>query len=326
MKAVVIDDTVTDRPLVYREVPEPPFGDMDLLIAVRAAGVNRADLRRAAGHFAASEKRPLSIAGLELAGEVIAVGKSVSNFASGDRVMAMAGSAYAEQAVVDARLAIPVPRSFDWHQAAATPISFITAYDALTAAADFKKNESVLVQGASSGAGIATVQVARWLGAREIFGTAGSRDKLDRLVKLGCTVPIDYKTDNIVSVILQKTDMEGVDVVIDVVGAHMAQVNIDAAATGGRIVCLGRVAGSQSTVNLDEFSRKRLRMIGVTFRTRSLEERIAVIETFRNKVLPALDDGSLRPVVDSVLPLTEAARAQEYMRDNRHFGKIVLIT
>jgi NADPH2:quinone reductase len=326
MKAVVIDESAAGRPLVYREdVPDPVPGPADLLIAVRAAALNRADLRRAATHFASSEgAKGLAVAGLELAGEVLATGSEVKGFARGDRVMAMSGGAYAERAVVDHRLAIPVPGSFDWKQAAATPITFVTAYDALLSAAQFKAGESVLVQGASTGAGMAAVQIARWKGANRIFGTA-SGPKLERIRDLGCTVAIDYTAENVADVVMKHTDKHGVEVVLDHVGDKAVQTNIDAAAIKARIVCVGRVAGVEATLNVDEFSRKRIHMIGVTFRTRSMDERTAVIRSFCANVLPELDRGGIGPVIDSVYPLKEAGLAQEHMRSNQHFGKIVLI-
>jgi len=325
MKAIVIDEALADRPLRYQDVPEPVCGKSDLLIAVKAAALNRADLRRAATHFAASDKKnSLPIAGVELAGEVAALGADVTGFAVGDRVMAMAGGAYAEQAVIDYRLAIRVPPAMSWEEAAATPITFVTAHDALMNAASFKAGESVFVQGASSGAGIASVQIARLKGAAHVFGTAGSPDKLERLRALGCDVPINYRSEDFVAVIRERTQSRGADVVIDLVGSHTAQGNVDAAAIRGRIVCVGRVAGLDATMNLDEFSRKRIHMIGVTFRTRSMEERIAAVRAFCDDVLPALAQGTIRPVIDSVHPLREAAAAQERMRANQHFGKIVL--
>ena len=325
MKAIVIDAGQPSRPLVLREVPDPAVGRNDLLIAVRAAALNRADLRRAASHFAASEQNSVAaIAGLEFAGEVIAVGADVHDFAIGARVMAMAGNAYAEKAVVDYRLAIPVPTALDWQQAAATPITFITAYDALTTAAELTAGESVFIQGASSGAGIAAVQIAHIRGARQVLGTAGDARKLARLRELGCDVPINYRTQNFVSVVREMTGSAGAEVIIDHVGGTAVQGNIDAAAIKGRIVCVGRVSGVEATINLDEFSRKRLHMIGVTFRTRTLDERIQVIRRFCADMLPQLENGSVHPVIDNVYPLADAGLAQERMRANLHFGKIIL--
>jgi NADPH:quinone reductase-like Zn-dependent oxidoreductase len=187
-----------------------------------------------------------------------------------------------------------------------------------------KQGEDVFVQGASSGAGIAAVQIARFLGARQVFGTAGAKEKLEGIRALGCDVPIDYRSQDFVSVIREKTANRGADIVIDLVGSHTAQGNVDASAIAGRIICVGRVAGVDATMNLDEFSRKRIRMIGVTFRTRSMEERIAAVQAFRDNILSALREGKLKPVIDSVFSLSQAAAAQERMRENKHFGKIVL--
>ncbi len=325
MKAVVIDESRAERPLIYTDVPDPRPGPTDLLVVVRAAALNRADLRRAATNFASSERRgAAAIAGLELAGEVIATGAEVKGFGAGDRIMAMAGGAYAELATIDYRLAIPVPASFAWTQAAATPITFVTAYDALMSAAEFKPGESVLVQGASTGVGIAAIQLAKMAGARTVYGTAGAEGKLQRIAELGCDVPIDYHTQNFVDVIRERTQDVGVDVVLDLVGSTTAQGNIDSAAIRGRIICVGRVAGVDATINLDEFARKRIRMIGVTFRTRSLEERTEVMRRFTQEIVPTLDRGMVRSVIDSVFPLAEASAAQERMRANKHFGKIIL--
>ena len=148
--------------------------------------------------------------------------------------------------------------------------------------------------------------------------------KLKGIRALGCDVPIDYHSQNFVAVIRETTGGRGADIVIDLVGSHTAQGNVDASAIAGRIVCVGRVAGLEATINLDEFSRKRIRMIGVTFRTRSMEERIAAVHKFRDGVYRRWSKGNIRPMIDSVFPLSEAAVAQERMRENQHFGKIVL--
>ena len=326
MKAITIEGNGPGAALVLRDVPAPQPEPNDVLVAVRAAAVNRADLRRAATHFAASDKAGHApIAGVEIAGVVIGLGASVKGYAIGDRVMGMAGSAYAEQVKVDHRLIVKVPATLDWQQAGSIPVSFITAHDALARAAALQPGETVLVQGASTGAGIAAVQIAKLMGARLVLGTAGEPRKLAGLARLGCDVPIDYRNDDFVRVVRQHTQDAGVDVVIDIVGGAAAQGNVDAARIAGRIVCLGRVAGVEATLNLDEFSRKRLTMIGITFRTRSLAERVAAIDRFRDELLPAIADGRVKPVVDRTFALAEAMAAQEYLRANKHFGKVLLM-
>lgn len=325
MKAVVIEGIGPAATLALREVPDPKWSDTELLVAVRAAALNRADLRRTANHFAASDSsRPVAIAGLEMAGEVAGMGAAVQGFRLGDRVMAMAGGSYAEKVCIDHRLAIPVPESLSWQEAAATPITFVTAHDALLTAGCMKPGETMLVQGGSTGAGIAAIQIAKLKGARTIFATAGNSEKLAKLRTLGCDVALDYRKDAVARIINERTDGKGVDLVIDIVGGSAAQVNIDALAIRGRVVCVGRVAGADATMNLDEFSRKRAHMIGVTFRTRSLEERIKAVRLFCDDLLPALAAKKIRPVIDTEMPLAAVAAAQERMRANQHFGKIIL--
>jgi NADPH:quinone reductase len=324
MKAVVIVDENGASSLRLQTVPEPEFGPNDLLVDIHAAAVNRADLRRASTHFAGSESGPtVAIGGLEMAGEVAAVGEAVTGFSIGDRVMAMAGRAWAEQVAVDHRLALPVPRPFSWTEAGATPISFITAHDALVSAAGLRPGETVLVRGASSAAGLAAVQVARELGAARVFATTNTPAKLNVLADLGAE-PLDSSGGPLAPAIEAMTDGRGVDIVIDIVGAGVVQDNIDAAAVTGRIICLGRLAGTEGSFNLDEFSRKRIRMIGVTFRTRTFEERTAVISRFREEMLPLLESHAVRPMIDSTFPLADVERAEQYVRDNQSFGKVVI--
>ena len=324
MKAIVIDETSPGRALRSEIVPEPTIGRTDLLVAVKAAGVNRADLRRAVTHFGPSTIRPSPVAGLELAGEVVAVGADVKGFTVGDRIMAMAGNAFAVRASVDYRLSVRVPPSMTWETAAATPVAFITAHNALITVGAFKAGESVLVQGATTSAGIATVQIARVKNAVKVFGTAGTPEKLSRLRSLGCDVVINYSENEMASIISEQTDARGIDVTIDYAGGNLVQKNIDCARIRGRIICAGRVAGTDATINIDEFSRKQLQMTGVTNRTRSLDERIVIVRTFCDDLMSALEQGQIAPIVDSVYALEDAEIALEYMRSNKHFGKIVL--
>lgn len=324
MQAIVIETSQGVTYLRQREVAQPQPGPEDLIVDVRASALNRADLRRAPSHFAASESQQgPAVGGLEMAGEVSAVGAAVRGFAPGDRVMAMAGGAWAEQVRLDHRLALPVPSGMTWATAAAIPISFVTAHDALVSAARLRAGESVLVRGASSAAGIATVQIARELGAGTVLGTTNGRPKLDLLESLGCQ-PILTASEPIADVIRSRTDGRGSDIVIDIVGAGTVQDNIDAATVTGRIICLGRLAGADGTFNLDEFSRKRITMKGVTFRTRSFDERAAAITLFREQMLPLLSAGKLRPVIDRSFAFGEVDEAQAYMSENRNFGKVII--
>jgi NADPH:quinone reductase-like Zn-dependent oxidoreductase len=258
-----------------------------------------------------------------MAGVVAAVGSDVRDFAVGDRVMAMAGGAWAQRVRVDHRLAMPVPVGLSWAQAAAIPVSFVTAHDALASAARLARGEFVLVRGASSAAGLAAIQVARVLGAGRVYGTTNSAAKIPVLERFGCQAILSGD-DGVASVIRQLTGGAGVEIVIDIVGAGAVQDNIDAAAIAGRIVCLGRLAGTEGKFNLDEFSRKRIHMIGVTFRTRTFEERAAAVARFREKMLASLSSGALQPVIDRAFSFRDIEKAQCYMRENRNFGKVII--
>lgn len=325
MRAVVIEDSDRGSRLAMRTVPEPTVGSTDVLVRVETAGLNRADLRRATSHFAGSERRSGAVVGgLEMAGEVIGVGDGVTGFSVGDRVMAMTGAAWAELVGVDHRLTLPVPRDLPWPEAAAVPISFVTAHDALATAGGLTRGQSVLVQGATTAAGIAVSQVARLLGAEPVIGTTRAAEKLEFLKELGCHVALATTDGGISETVRRLTGDRGADLVIDIVGGEAVAENIDAVAVLGRIVCVGRVGGTDARLNLDEFARKRVTMIGVTFRTRSLEERASVVSKFRHELLPCFGTGALRPVIDSVFALDEIEEAQERMRTDRHRGKIIV--
>jgi NADPH:quinone reductase len=323
MQAITIDGAPAAAKLLVRDVPDPVPGPDDLIVEVRASALNRADLRHAPSHFASSEaRRGPAIGGLEMAGRVVALGDDVREFAVGTPVMAMTGGSWAQRVKVNHHLVLPVPDGFTWAQAAATPISFITAHDALVSAAALSAGERVLVRGATSAAGLAAIQIARELGARA-FGSTNSPAKLPLLSSLGC-VGIDSSHGGIAATIRQLTDDMGVDVLIDIVGAGVVQDNIDATAVSGRIVCLGRLAGTEGTFNLDEFSRKRIHMIGVTFRTRTFAERASAVRKFRAEMFGSLSAGVIHPIIDRVFSLHEIEDAENYMGENHSRGKIVI--
>ena len=295
MKAWVIENKPLGNRLAWCEVPEPRPGQGELLVSVRAVGLNRADLSLRAGHFERiSTRPPAPIAGLEAAGEVIAVGADVNEFRVGDRVMGM-------------------------------PVAMFTAHDALVSTGRLRHGDRVLVQAAASGVGIAALQVARELGASVVLGTAGSSEKLVELARFGLTHGIDYRSEHIGERVLALTNGEGVDVIIDMVGAGAAAANLQSAALGARWVQVGRMAGSLAQIDLDLLSKKRLSQIGVTFRTRNIDEFAAVVHGAERDLGPALSAGRFAMPVTRVFGLDEADRAQEFMRKNLHLGKIVLL-
>ncbi len=323
MKAVVIAPDNGNVTFALRDLPPPVPGPNDVLVAVKAAGLNRANLIRS---YPVRSSRPdgVVIAGGEIAGEVIAVGAAVSEFHPGDRVMGMAEGSFAEQAIMDHRLAMPVADGIGWEVAACIPVVYATAHDALISNAALTPGETVLINAASSGVGIAAIQIARYKGAGLIAATSGSPDKLARLPEIGADLVIDYRRENFAEAVLAKTERRGADVIIDNVGGSMLADNIKAAAVKARMISVGRLGGNTDELDLDELARKRIKLIGVTFRTRSAEERIAVVRRFVEDCLDAMAQRAFLPVVDRVFPLDAVAEAMKYMRSNTHFGKLAL--
>jgi NADPH2:quinone reductase len=310
--------------LALREVPEPTPGAGELLVDVRAIGLNRADLLLRPGHYERLATRPpAAIAGLEAAGVVLGVGAGVRGFSPGDRVMGMPSGAYAERVLLHHRLALPVPSALPWERAAALPVALLTAHDALATAGRLRPGETVLVQGATSGVGIVAVQAARLLGATRVFGTTTSPDKRARLAALGVDGVLDARGD-FGAALLEATGGSGADVIVDLVGAPAAAGHLRAAALGARWVQVGRVGGAVAQIDLNELSRKRLSLVGVTFRTRDLEQFAEVVAAAWRDLGAAVADGRLVSPVDGTWPLADAARAHDHLRANRQFGKLVL--
>jgi NADPH2:quinone reductase len=324
--AVIVADGERNR-LEIRAVERPAAGPGQLLVRVRAIGINRADLMLRAGHFRNLGGAPAApIAGLEFAGEVVDQGDAASGWAAGARVMAMGASAYAEYATVDARLAMRVPDGVSWEQAASLPVALMTAHDAVVTNGRLARGETILIQGASTGVGIAAIQIARVMGASKVFGTSTSAAKLARLAALGLDVGIDTGAEDFSTRIRADTGERGVDLIVDHVGASALPGNLAAAAIRGRVVNVGRMGGKMGEIDLDLLSLKRIALIGVTFRTRTPEEVQALIAVMQRDLWPHVAAGRIALPVDRVYRLEEAAAAHERMRANAHLGKIVLIT
>ncbi|MEO5883717.1 MAG: zinc-binding dehydrogenase [Caldimonas sp.] len=321
MKAIVVEGSGLR---LATDLPEPCPGPEQLKVRIHAAGVNFADLMRKPSHFGSGASAGPAVAGLEFAGTVEQIGRDVRGFAPGDRVMAMDGGGYAEAAVVDHRLVARVPERLGWPEAAAVMVSFMTAHDALCTQGRFAAGDSVLVQGCTSGVGIAAAQLARHLHASAVIGTSTTAAKLAAMPDWGVDVLVNVREQSVVEAVQRETGGAGVAVIVDAVGGAAAADNLAAAAIGGRWITVGRVDGKSASIELNEFARKRLELIGVTFRTRSLFERIEVVERFAKGVLRALASGAIRPKIDRVFDLAEAAAAQDHVRNGRHFGKVVL--
>lgn len=326
MKAVVITRPGGPEVLEYREVPDPVAGPEDLLVRVRATALNRADLlQRMGGYPQPGPKPAFEIPGLEYAGEVVAVGERVEGFAVGERVMGLlAGGGYAELVVTHHRLAMKVPANLSWEEAGATPEVYITAHDALLQCG-LAAGERVLIHAAGSGVGVAAVQIAKAMGASLVVGTAGSEEKLERARELGLDVGVNYREEDFAEAVARATGGRGVDVVLDVIGADYLERNLRALAPKGRMVIVGLMGGSAAQANLGLLLQKRLQVRGTTLRARPLEEKAVATRAFEKSVLPHIESGRVKVVIDRVYALRDAAEAHAYMATNANFGKIVLV-
>ena len=308
-----------------REVEMPIPGPRQLLIRVRAAALNRADLYMLEGSYQPNTKtQTVYTAGLELAGEVEAVGTDAQDFAVGERVMGSTLGAFAAYALLDHRHAIAVPESLGWAEAAALPVGLSTAHDALVTQAGVKAGDSVLVVGATSSVGLLAVELARALGADPVIATTTSGRKGGNLKAAGAHFVINTATENLADGVDDATGGVGVDIALDHVGGQPFAELFMATRIGGTIVNIGRLAGPQCTINLDQLSFRRLKVRGTTFSVRSAEERAEVCAALIPDALPAVAAGRLKPVIDTVFRFEEAQRAAERMRSNEAVGKLVL--
>ncbi len=305
------------------DVPVPRPGQ--LLVRVRAAGLNRADLHMLRGTYnpTASTLRTFT-AGLELAGEVAVVGAGVEGFEVGDRVMGTTLGAFAPFALVDHRHVIPVSAALSWTDAAALPVGLTTEHDALVTQAGFEAGQHVLITGATSGVGLVGVQLAKALGASSVTATTTSPSKTDALLHAGADHVVDTTESRLSDSVAALTGGAGVDVTLDHVGGDLFAELLSATRSLGTIVNIGRLGGSSATVDLDQLAFRRLRVIGTTFSIRTAEERGQVFAALRADVLPALADGRILPIVDSVFTFDDAQFAADRAGSNEAIGKIVI--
>jgi len=305
-----------------RPVPSPGAGEV--LIAVEAAGVNRADLVQREGNYPPPPGAS-DLPGLEVAGRVAAVGLGAGRFKPGDAVCALlTGGGYAEYCAAPEAQCLPVPADFSMVEAASLPEALFTAWHNLFERGRLGAGDGVLIHGGTSGIGTAAIQLAKAFGASPIFATAGSRDKCHACEGLGATRAIDYKREDFVKVVKDGTGGRGVDVVLDMVGGDYIQRDFSALAPDGRLVFIAFLAGSTASVNFLPIMLKRLTVTGSTLRARRVEEKGAIAAALLREVWPLLDAGKLKPVVHQTFPLAEAADAHRLMGSSTHIGKLVL--
>jgi putative PIG3 family NAD(P)H quinone oxidoreductase len=323
VKAVVVRTPGGPEALEVIERPDLEAGPGELLVEVAATALNRADVLQRKGLYPPPEGAT-DVLGLEMAGEVAALGEGVEGWKVGDRVCAvLAGGGYAEQVTVPASCALPVPDGVDLVEAAAIPEVFTTAYDNVFNRAFLAEGETLLVHGGASGVGTAATQLAKWFGCT-VYVTAGSKEKLDACAELGADAGISYRDEDFVARTRELTGGRGVDVVLDIIGADYLERNLKALALEGRLVVIGLMGGAKAPLNLGVLLARRLTVTGSTLRARSVAEKAELAGQMREEVWPGFSDGALRPVVDRILPLEEAAAAHQAMERSEHIGKIVL--
>jgi len=324
MKAVVVREPGGPEALVYADVPDPEIGPDDVLVDVTATAVNRADLLQRQGHYnpppGASE-----VIGLECSGTVAAVGAAVTGHEVGDQVCALlSGGGYATRVAVPAGQVMPVPDGVDLVTAAALPEVAATVWSNVMMVAGLQPGEVFLVHGGAGGIGTFAIQLATAVGAT-VLTTGGSAEKLAFCADLGADVTINYRDQDFVEVVREATDGHGADVILDNMGAAYLGRNVSALALEGRLVVIGMQGGTRAELDLNALMRKRAAVIATTLRARPVAEKAAICRAVTEHVWPLVADGTIRAIVDTTMPLAEAAEAHRRMESGGHTGKIVLV-
>ena len=307
--------------LCERPMPEPKAGE--LLIKVHAAGINRPDVWQRLGSYAVP-KGASDIPGLEIAGEVVGGDLADSGFKLGDMVCALAqGGGYAEYCTAPIEQCLPIPKGLDVVEAASLPETFFTVWSNVFDRVGLTGNETLLVQGGTSGIGVTAIQIATALGHR-VFATAGSDDKCRACEVLGAEIGINYKTEDFVEVVKTATNGKGVDVILDIIGGDYVPREINCLADDGRLVFIALAGGNKATVSLGQVMLRRLTITGSTLRARPVAFKAAIADQLRTKVWPLIESGKIKPVVYQTFTLEDAAQAHTLMESSTHIGKIVL--
>ena len=322
MKAITMPRFGSSEVLELADVPPPAVGDEDIRFAVAGAGLNGADIAQREGRYPAPAGAP-AWPGLEASGIVTEVGSAVTGFAVGDPVCALLlGGGYAEEVVVDAGLVLPVPAGVSVLDAAALPEAAATVWSNLYQMGALQPGETVLVHGGTSGIGTMAIQLAIALGSR-VIATAGSAEKVAFIEALGAT-GVNYRTEDFVDAVNGATNGNGADVILDMVGGDYLDRNIGCLAINGRILCIANRSGERSTFAIGALMAKRGHILAATIRARPLDERQKIVAGVREHVWPLVEDGRVKPVIDSVFELGDVVAAHQRMESSAHIGKILL--
>ncbi|MEU9128105.1 NAD(P)H-quinone oxidoreductase [Kitasatospora sp. NPDC048540] len=323
MRAITIPQSGGPEVLTWTEVPDPVPAAGEVLVEVAASAVNRADLLQRQGFYdppAGSSPYP----GLECSGRIVELGPGVAGWAVGDEVCALlTGGGYAQRVAVPAGQLLPVPKGLSPVEAASLPEVAATVWSNVFMVAHLRPAETVLLHGGGSGIGTMAIQLAKAVGAR-VLVTAGSAEKLARCAELGADVGINYREQDFVAAVREATGGAGADVILDIMGAKYLQRNVDALAVSGRLVIIGLQGGVQGELNLATLLAKRAAVAATSLRPRPLAEKAAIVAAVREHVWPLVEAGVVRPVVDRVLPMADAAAAHRVLEAGEQVGKVVL--
>ncbi|TCK23234.1 putative PIG3 family NAD(P)H quinone oxidoreductase [Ancylobacter aquaticus] len=309
--------------LVPEQRPVPVPGAGEILVKVAAAGVNRPDVMQRKGLYPPPPGAP-DIPGLEISGEVVALGEGVTRWKLGDKVCALvSGGGYAQYCLADEGSALPVPAGLSMVEAAALPETFFTVWTNVFDLAGLKAGERFLVHGGTSGIGTTAIQLAKAFGAT-VYTTAGSAEKCAVCRELGADVAIDYKNEDFVAVVKEKAGGKGVNVILDMVGGSYIARNYEVAAPQARLVQIAFMEGSKVQIDFMRLMLKRLSHMGSTLRSRPKAEKAAIAASLVEKVWPLIEDGKVKPVLDQTFPLEKASEAHARMETSAHIGKIML--
>lgn len=324
MRAVVVREPGGPEVLEVRDVPEPTPGPGEVRVRVRATAVNRADLLQRMGLYPAPPGEPADIPGLELAGEIDALGPGVTSWRPGDRVWGIVGGgSYAEKVVVHARAIAPMPARLAFEEAAALPEAAITAYDAMVVQGRLAAGDRALVHAVGSGVGTVAAQIAKALGAT-VIGTARTASKIERARAYGLDHGVVVADATFADAVRAATGGDGVDVVLDLVGGPYVPESVRACRARARVIVVGLVGGLRAELDLALLLHRRIELVGTVLRARPLEEKIAAAQLLDRRIGALVERGALRPVVEAILPLAKAAEAHAMVGKNETFGKVVL--
>jgi len=306
------------------DVAKPAPKGAQVLVRVRACGLNRADLGMTKGHAHGSAGGAGTVLGMEWAGEVAGLGPDAKDVRVGDRIMGSGGAAFAEYALADHGRLFRTPSNMNFEDAATLPVALTTMHNAVVTNGALQPGQSVLIQGASSGVGLMAMQIARLKGASIVIGSSTDAVRRGRLKQFGADLAVDSSDPGWVDQVLQATGGEGVDLIVDQVSGQVASQNLKATKIKGRIVNVGRLGGTHADFNFDLHAARRINYIGVTFRTRSIEEIRDIFSEVRKDIWPAVESRQLQLPIDKVFAFDDIGKAFEHMEAKRHLGKIVV--